>query len=77
MNPVKSRNVLFSLKGNKQVHSPLILDSNVVKNAESHNPLGLTLQSSTLWRNHIAQECKKASKGLNMLLNFVTFKVGC
>ena len=76
MNPVKSRNVLLSLKSNKQFHSPLILDSNVVKDAESHTHLGLTLQSSTSWRNHIAQEYEKASKGLNMLLNFVTYKVG-
>ena len=52
MNPVKSRNVLFSLKGYIKVHSPLILDSNVVKDAESHTHLGLTLQSSTSWRNH-------------------------
>ena len=75
MNPVKSRNVVFSLKGNIKVHSPLILDSNVVKDAESHTHLGLTLQSSTSWRNHIAQEYEKASKGLNMLLTFVTYKV--
>ena len=72
MNPVKSRNVLLSLKSNKQVYSPLILDSNVVKDAESHTHLGLALQSSRSWRNHIAQEYEKASKGLNMLLNFVT-----
>ena len=61
MNPVKSRKVVFSLKGNKTVHSPLILDSNVVKDAESLSHLGLTLQSSTSWRNHIAQEYEKVS----------------
>ena len=43
MNPVKSRNVVFSLKRNKQVHPPLFLNSNVVKDAESHTHLGLTL----------------------------------
>ena len=37
--------------------------------------MGLTLQSSTSWRNHIAQEYEKASKGSNTLLNFVTYKV--
>ena len=52
MNPVKSRKVVFSLKGYIKVHSPLMLDSNVVKDAESHTHLGLTLQSSTSWRNH-------------------------
>ena len=31
MNPVKSRNILFSLKRYKQVHPPLFLNSNMVK----------------------------------------------
>ena len=74
MNPVKSRNVVFSLKRNKQVHPPLFLNSNIVKDAESHTHLGLTLQSSMSWRKHIVQVFEKASKRLNML-KFVTFKV--
>ena len=53
MNPVKSRDVVFSLKRNKQAHPPLFLNSNVVKDGESHTHLGLTLQSSMLWRNYI------------------------
>ena len=44
MNPVKTRNVVFSLKRN--VHPPLFLNSNNVKDAESHTHLGLTLQES-------------------------------
>ena len=52
MNPVKSCNVVFSLKCNKQVHSPLFLNSNMVKDAEFHTHLGLALQSSMSWRNH-------------------------
>ena len=74
MNPVKSRNVVFSLKRNKQVHPPLFLNSNIVKYAESHTHFGLTLQSSMSWRKHIVQVFEKASKRLNML-KFVTFKV--
>ena len=74
MNPVKSRNVVFSLKRNKQVHPLLFLNSNIVKDAESHTHLGLTLQSSMSWRKHIVQVFEKASKRLNML-KFVTFKV--
>ena len=62
MNPVKSRNVVFSLKRNKQVHPPLFLNSNKVKDAESRTHLGLTLQSSMSCRNHIAQVYEKASK---------------
>ena len=73
MNPVKTRNVVFSLKRNKQVHPPLILNSNNVKDAESHTHLGLTLQSSMSWRKHIVQVYEKASKRLNML-KFVIYK---
>ena len=73
MNPVKTRNVVFSLKRNKQVHPPLFLNSNNVKDAESHTHLGLTLQSSMSWRKHIVQVYEKASKRLNML-KFVTYK---
>ena len=72
MNPVKT-NVVFSLKRNKQVHHPLFLNSNNVKDAESHTHLGLTLQSSMSWRKHIVQVYEKASKQLNML-KFVTYK---
>ena len=46
MNPLKSCNVVFSLKRNKQVHPPLFLTSNMVKDAESRTHLGLILQSS-------------------------------
>ena len=74
MNPVKSLNVVFSLKRNKQVHPPLFLNSNMVKDAELHTHLGLTLQSSMSWRNHIVQVYEKASKRLNML-KFVTYKL--
>ena len=74
MNPVKSRNIVFSLKRNKQVHTPLFLNSNIVKDAESHTHLGLTLQSTVSWRKHIVQVFEKASKRLNML-KFVTYKV--
>ena len=74
MNPVKSRDVVFSLKRNEQVHSPLFLNFNVVKDAESHTHLGLTLQSSMSWRNHIVQVFEKASKRLN-LLKFVKYRV--
>ena len=74
MNPVKSRNVIFSLKRNKQVHPPLFLSSNIVKDVESHTHLGLTLQSSMSWRKHIVRVFEKASKRLNML-KFVRFKV--
>ena len=73
MNPVKSRNVVFSLKRNKQVNPPLFLNSNVVKDAESHTHLGLTLQSTMSWKNHIVQLYEKASKRLNML-KFVRYK---
>ena len=73
-NPVKSRNVVFSLKRNKQVHPPPFLNSNVVKDAECHTHLGLTLQSSMSWRNHIVQVFEKASKRLN-LLKFVKYRV--
>ena len=41
---------------------------------ESHTHLGLTLQSSMSWRNHIVQVYEKASKRLNML-KFVTYKL--
>ena len=43
MNPVNSRNVVFSRK------------RKVVKDVESHTHLGLTLQSNMWWRNHIAK----------------------
>ena len=73
-NLVKYRNVVFSLKSNKQVHPPVLLNSNMVKDAESHTHLGLTLQSSMSRRNHIVQVYEKASKRLNML-QFVTYKL--
>ena len=62
MNPVKSRNVVFSLKRNKQDHPPLFLDTKVVKNVECHTHLGLTLQSNMSRRNHIVKMYKKASQ---------------
>ena len=65
---------MFSLKHNKQVHPPLFLNSNVVKDVESHTHLGLTLYSTMSWRNHLVQMYEKASKRLNML-KFVTYKV--
>ena len=74
MNPVKSRNVVFFLKRNKQVHPPLVLNSNMVKDAEFHTHLGLTLQRSMSWRNHVVQVYEKVSKRLNML-KFVTYKL--
>ena len=73
-NLVKYRNVVFSLKSNKQVHPPVLLNSNMVKDAASHTHLGLTLQSSMSRRNHIVQVYEKASKRLNML-QFVTYKL--
>ena len=74
MNPPKPHNVVFSLKRNKEVHPPLFLNSNIVKDAESHTHLGLTLQSSMSWRKHIVWVYEKASKRLNML-KFVTYKL--
>ena len=63
-NPVKSANVVFYLKCNKQVHPPLFLNSNIVKDAKSHTHLGLTLWSTNVrsmsWRNHIVQVYEKA-----------------
>ena len=53
---------------------PLFINSNMVKDAESHTHLGLTLQSSMSWRNHILQVYEKASKRLNML-KFVIYKL--
>ena len=75
MNPAKSHNVIISLKGNKKFYPLLFLISNVVKDAESHTHMGLTLQSSVSWRNQIVQVYEKASKRLNMP-EFVTYKVG-
>ena len=74
MNPVKTRNVVFSLKRNKQVHPPLFLNPNIVKDVDSHTHLALTLQSSMSWRKYIVQVYEKASKRLNML-KFVTYKL--
>ena len=74
MNPVKSRNVVCSLKRNKQDHPPLLLDTKVVKDVECHTHLGLTLQSNMSRRNHKVKMYKKASKRLNML-KFVKYKV--
>ena len=74
MNPVKSRNVVFSLKRNKQDHLPLFLDTKVVKDVECHTHLGLTLQSNMSRRNHIVKMYKKASKRLNML-KYVKYRV--
>ena len=76
-NPVKSCNVVFSLKCNKQVRPPLFLNSNIVKDAESHIHLGLTLQSSMSWRNHIVQVYEKATKRFKSMLKFVTCKLDC
>ena len=70
MNPVKSRNVVCSLKCNKQDHPPLFLD----KDVECHTHLGLTLQSNMSRRNHIVNTYKKASKRLNML-KYVKYRV--
>ena len=53
---------------------PLFLNSNIVKDVESHTHLGLTLKNSMSWRNHIIQVYEKASKRFNML-KFVTYKV--
>ena len=74
MNPVKSRNVVFSLKRNKQDHLPLFLDTKVVKDVECHTHLGLTLQSNMSRRNHKVKMYKKASKRLNML-KYVKYRV--
>ena len=46
----------------------------MVKDSESHTHLGLTLQSSMSWRNHIVQVYEKSSKRLNMS-KFVTYKL--
>ena len=43
MSPVKSRDAVFSLRLNKQVHPPLFLDSNIIKDAESRTHLGEAL----------------------------------
>ena len=74
MNPVKSRNVVFSLKRNKQDHPPLFLDTKVVKDVECHTHLGLTLRSNMSRRNHIVKMYKKASKRSNML-KYVKYRV--
>ena len=76
MDPVKSHNVLNSLKQiKKKVHPLIFLISNVVQDAESHTHMGLTLQSGTSLRNHIVQVYEKTSKRLN-IPKFVTYKVG-
>ena len=46
----------------------------MVKDSESHTHLGLALQSSMSWRNHIVQVYEKSSKRLNMS-KFVTYKL--
>ena len=62
------------MKRNKQVHPSLFVNSSIVKDAESHTHLGLTLQSSMSWRKHIVQVYEKAFKRLNMF-KFVTYKL--
>ena len=39
----------------KQDHPPLFLDTEVVKDVESHTHLRLTLQSNMSWRNRIVK----------------------
>ena len=74
-NPVKSHNVVISLKRSKKVHPLLFFISNIGKDAESYTHLSLTLQRSMSWRNHIVQVYEKASKRFNML-KVVTYEVG-
>ena len=71
MNPVKSRNVVFSLKRNKQVHPPPFLNSNMVKDAVN---FGFNFAESYVVEKSYNSVYEKASKRLNML-KFVTYKL--
>ena len=54
--------LLFSCKKNRIVHPPLILNNQVVKKVEYHKHLGLILDSSLSFVNHINAKIALAKK---------------
>ena len=67
MNKTKTKAIVFSAKRDKPVHSPLILNNNIIEDVTVHKDLGLTLSSNLSWRAHILKIHQKAFKRLNPL----------
>ena len=65
-NPNKTEYILLSRKLNRPVHSPVIMNNQVITQVESHIHLGVTFKSSGTWHKHIqkliAAELKHGSE---------------
>ena len=66
-NASKTETVLFTLKQKTINHPPLYLNNEIIKEAENHTHLGLTLNCKGKWDQHISNIIAKANYSLNAM----------
>ncbi len=66
-NPSKTKYMIFSKKHNKLNYNDLHLGNKIIEQVENHKQLGITLNNSMTWENHINDICKKAGKRIDLL----------
>ena len=66
-NPNKTEYILLSRKLNKPVHPPVIMNNQVITEAESYKHLGVTFESSGTWHKHIQLITTKAWQRIHIM----------
>ena len=66
-NATKTLNMTISRKLQKQNHPTLIFNDTDILQVNSHKHLGLTMNSTLTWSEHILEICSKACKTLNIM----------
>ena len=65
-NPNKTEELLITRKVNPPNHPPLYMDNTRIENVTSHKHLGLTLNKTCTWHDHIADITSKTWKRINV-----------
>ena len=61
-NPTKTKYLIFSKKTERQQYQPLFLQNKQLTEVDSHKHLGLVLNNTLTWDNHINKICTEAGR---------------
>lgn len=70
LSPSKTVSLFFSRKHNVLLEEPLMINGNVIKMVDTHKHLGITLNKTLSWSEHILEISAKAMKHTQLLLLF-------
>lgn len=66
-NPIKTEQLLFSLKHNSPPHPPLLFSNSQITMVPTHKHLGLNISNSGDWHSHVDSMAKKSWQKINIL----------